>query len=405
MTDKRGANGAEVVIPISSNEETPRGSVSMDREPFVRGTSEPNSPFKESATAVVPKSAPLSCPSPELPRTPHSAGRPPRPSNENLLRKRSLTRSVYSKPKSRFGEPPPPADASLLEENNLNVQGVAVSSPLRNSLNRGSPNNKSAANITPKTPLMASPGGPADEEDETEIFAKIEASKKKRSRISPLVLVELIIFFCILGCLIASLVVEMTNSGLSTISNTLESFDDEGAEQTDKEITNEMEATLAAYRIFRNVAQPGCKYIDEEDLLRFMIKEEVDLVFPLFEGFETGRIERKALIDWVSRFQKLHELYSQLSDVLEYLENNPQHWHANHNVVVKEIENLNELHMALYPNHTMNFQEWGEKNKRRTELVIAMKRIFEELNIEYNLPLQKVHITSARSDLTKLANI
>jgi hypothetical protein len=50
------------------------------------------------------------------------------------------------------------------------------------------------------------------------------------------------------------------STGLSTISNVLdESVDDGGGEQTDKEITNEMEATAAAYHIFRNVAQPGCK--------------------------------------------------------------------------------------------------------------------------------------------------
>lgn len=46
----------------------------------------------------------------------------------------------------------------------------------------------------------------------------------------------------------------------------------------------------------------GCclSYIEEEDLLRFMIKEEVDLVFPLFDGAaETGRITRKAFTEWV----------------------------------------------------------------------------------------------------------
>ncbi|KAF4375766.1 hypothetical protein F8388_014488 [Cannabis sativa] len=66
----------------------------------------------------------------------------------------------------------------------------------------------------------------------------------------------------------------------------------------DKEITNEMEATAAAYHIFRNVARPGSKYIDEDDLMRFMIREEVDLVLPLI-GTENGRIDRKALTDWV----------------------------------------------------------------------------------------------------------
>ena len=38
------------------------------------------------------------------------------------------------------------------------------------------------------------------------------------------------------------------------------------------------------------------RYIDEEDLLRFMKKEEVDNVLPLFEGAaETGKIKRKSL--------------------------------------------------------------------------------------------------------------
>lgn len=43
------------------------------------------------------------------------------------------------------------------------------------------------------------------------------------------------------------------------------------------------------------------RYIEEEDLLRFMIKEEVDLVFPLIEGWENGQIDKKALTNWVVR--------------------------------------------------------------------------------------------------------
>ncbi|GLT71941.1 hypothetical protein SLA2020_439230 [Shorea laevis] len=98
------------------------------------------------------------------------------------------------------------------------------------------------------------------------------------------------------------LVDAVMSSGLSTISNALDESvdnDDESGERTDKEITSEMEATAAAYHIFRNVGRPGCKYIDENDLLRFMVKEEVDLVFPLLEGGETGRIDSKDLSDWV----------------------------------------------------------------------------------------------------------
>ncbi|KAM4129147.1 hypothetical protein ACJW30_01G000400 [Castanea mollissima] len=324
------------------------------------------------------------------------------------------------------------------------------------------------------------------------------------------------------------------SSGLSTISNALDvSVDDGGGEQMDKEITNEMEATAAAYHIFMNVAESGSKYIDEYDFLRFMIKEEVDLVFPLFEGADTGRIDRKALTYWVVKiykgrkalahalndtktavkqlnklvtvilivvtvivwlllmeiattkvlvffssqlvvaafmfentcktifeaiifvfvmhpfdvgdrcvidgvpmmveemnilttiFLKLNnekvyypnsvlatkpiinyyrspdmgdyvefsidfvtpiERIGMLKDKIKtYLEKNPQHWYPNHNVLVKEIENVNKIKMGLYVFHTMNFQDFGEKNRRRAELVIEIKKIFEELNIRYNL--------------------
>lgn len=42
------------------------------------------------------------------------------------------------------------------------------------------------------------------------------------------------------------------------------------------------------------------RFIDEEDLFRFMSKEEVDNVLPLFEGaVETGKIKRKTLKNWL----------------------------------------------------------------------------------------------------------
>ncbi|KAH7854267.1 hypothetical protein Vadar_011909 [Vaccinium darrowii] len=87
-------------------------------------------------------------------------------------------------------------------------------------------------------------------------------------------------------------------SGLSTISNALdESVDDEGVEQ---EITSELEAKAAAYRIFQNVSRPGHKYIYKEDLLRFMREEEVVNVLPMFAGAaETGQIKKSSLRNWV----------------------------------------------------------------------------------------------------------
>ncbi|KAL2501175.1 Mechanosensitive ion channel protein 10 [Forsythia ovata] len=89
------------------------------------------------------------------------------------------------------------------------------------------------------------------------------------------------------------------SSGLTTISEVLdESVEEEDGEK--KVITSEVEAKDAANRIFKNVAKHGHKYIDEEDLLLFMPKEEVDNAFPLFEGaVEQRRIKKSSFRKWV----------------------------------------------------------------------------------------------------------
>ncbi|KAK1414128.1 hypothetical protein QVD17_29869 [Tagetes erecta] len=333
----------------------------------------------------------------------------------------------------------------------------------------------------------------------------------------------------------------ISSSGLSTFSGELEeSAYDRPSESADKEITNEMEAIAAAYHIFRNVAQPGFTYIEELDLRRFMIKEEVDAVFPLIDVADKGQIDRKTLTEWVVKVyngrkalahalsdtktavkqldklvtvvlfvivlvvwlllteiattkvlvllssqlvvaafifgntcktifeaivfvfimhpfdvgdrcvidgvqliveemnilttvflrydnEKIYYPNSVLSTkpisnfyrspdmgdnvefsidfatpiekigllkdkMKKYLEKNPQLWHPNHNFVVKEIENVNKIKMALFFNHTMNFQDYSEKNKRRTELVLELKKLFEELKIKCNLLPQQVHL-------------
>ncbi|KAK9050193.1 hypothetical protein SSX86_002548 [Deinandra increscens subsp. villosa] len=333
----------------------------------------------------------------------------------------------------------------------------------------------------------------------------------------------------------------ISNSGLSTFSGELEeSAYDRPSESADKEISSEMEAIAAAYHIFRNVAQPGFTYIEDLDLRRFMIKEEVDVVFPLIDVAEKGQIDRKTLTEWVVKVyngrkalahalsdtktavkqldklvtavlivvvfvvwlllteiattkvlvllssqlvvaafifgntcktifeaivfvfimhpfdvgdrcviegvqmiveemnilttvflrydnEKIYYPNSVLSTkpisnfyrspdmgdgvefsidfatpfekigllkdkIKKYLEKNPQLWHPNHSVVVKEIENVNKIKMALFFNHTMNFQDYGEKNRRRSELVLELKKLFEELKIKCNLLPQEVHL-------------
>ncbi|CAN1153882.1 Mechanosensitive ion channel protein 10, partial [Linum perenne] len=74
-----------------------------------------------------------------------------------------------------------------------------------------------------------------------------------------------------------------------------------------------------------------------------------------------------------------------------FLESKPQYWRPEHSVLVKGIEDMNKMHMGLYVNHTMNFQN-GERGNRISDLVVEMKNIFEEIGIGYHLPTQEVHV-------------
>lgn len=350
------------------------------------------------------------------------------------------------------------------------------------------------------------------------------------------------------------LITAIRGSGLFTISNALdESVDDEGVEQKDKEITSELEARDAAYRIFKNVAKPGCKYIEEADLLRFLKKEEVDNMLPMFQGVaETGKIKKSALRKWVvnvynerkslahslndtkTAIEELNKILSgiilvviiivwlllmgfattqvivfissqlllvafmfgntcktvfealifvfvmhpfdvgdrcvidgvqmvveemnilttiflrydnekifypnsvlatkpisnfyrspEMSDTVEfaidvstsaasivalkakikgYLESKPQHWRPNHSVQVKEIEDVNKMKMALFVNHTINFQNFAERGNRRSDLVLELKKIFEELGIKFHLLPQEVHLSHVGSSAPMFPN-
>ncbi|KAL9252212.1 Mechanosensitive ion channel protein 10-like protein [Drosera capensis] len=333
----------------------------------------------------------------------------------------------------------------------------------------------------------------------------------------------------------------VSNSGLSTMSGILdEDMAEGGVELDDDEITSEEQAIATAVRIFCNIVKDkdDQTYIDRKDLHRFLICEEVDLVFPLFEVKDKDQISLKAFSKWVVKlFKERQALKHALNDnktavkqldklvtsilivviiavwllltelmttkvllfftsqllvavfvfgntcktifeaiifvfvmhpfdvgdrcvidgttmlveemnilttvflkwdkekvyypnavlstkaignyyrspdqvdslefsidfrtplskigeikerIKKYLHQNPHLWHPNHNLVVKEIENVNKIKTQLIFNHTMNFQEFPERMKRRTELVLELKKIFEELDIKYNLLPQEV---------------
>lgn len=63
-----------------------------------------------------------------------------------------------------------------------------------------------------------------------------------------------------------------------------------------------------------------------------------------------------------------------------YLERT-HYWDKKHNLELIDIEDMSKLKMVLHVKNTMNFQEFGEKNKRRTELVMEVIKFLEELKI------------------------
>lgn len=154
----------------------------------------------------------------EFARSSASITKPPKiPTNETLTRRKSLARSVYSKPKSRFGEQSLAIDGCLFDE----LAEQSVGSPDGNVSNNASPSAKVdpsgksstrtvSTSVTPKTPLMASPGG-LDEHEE--IYKKVNTrNKMKYKKVKLKVFVEWLVFCLLLGCLIASLLVDKLQS-------------------------------------------------------------------------------------------------------------------------------------------------------------------------------------------------
>ncbi|XXG43872.1 hypothetical protein AAC387_Pa01g3813 [Persea americana] len=329
-------------------------------------------------------------------------------------------------------------------------------------------------------------------------------------------------------------------SGLSSISTTVDQTM-EDFKETESDMTSEWEAKWCAHRIFKNVAKDGEKYIEEDDLLRFLEKDEVQTILPLFHGaVENRKIRKKDFRNWVvqayherkalalslndtkTAVQQLHKLASalviviiiimsllvmgvasskvlvfvtsqlvlvafmfgntcktifesiifvfvihpfdvtdrcvidgvqmiveemnilttvflrfdfekiyypnsvlltkpisnfnrspEMSDTIEfaidvstpadtfmamkeaikkYIDSKSKHWQPKHHVVVKDIENVNKMKIVLFVTHTINYQNYIEKLNRRSELVLELKKIFEDLGIKYNLLPQQVHL-------------
>ncbi|KAH7518348.1 hypothetical protein FEM48_Zijuj09G0162200 [Ziziphus jujuba var. spinosa] len=80
--------------------------------------------------------------------------------------------------------------------------------------------------------------------------------------------------------------------------------------------------------------------------------------------------------------------------ITSYIENKKEHWCAQPMIVMKDVEDLNRVRVAVWLNHQMNFQDIGERWMRRSLLVEEMIKIFRELDLQYRLFPLDINICS-----------
>ncbi|ONK72821.1 uncharacterized protein A4U43_C04F23580 [Asparagus officinalis] len=102
------------------------------------------------------------------------------------------------------------------------------------------------------------------------------------------------------------------NGSLTTLDEQL--MNEYGEDESAIEIKSELEAKIAARKIFKNVAKPGSKYIYLVDLMRFMREDEARKTMSLFEGADE-RVSRRCLKNWVvNAFRERRALALTLND-------------------------------------------------------------------------------------------
>ncbi|KAK1559431.1 hypothetical protein Q3G72_014435 [Acer saccharum] len=68
-----------------------------------------------------------------------------------------------------------------------------------------------------------------------------------------------------------------------------------------------------------------------------------------------------------------------------YIENKKEHWYPNPIVILKDVEDLNKLRIAVWLSHKMNFHDMLERWERRALFVEEMVKYFRELDMQYRL--------------------
>lgn len=64
------------------------------------------------------------------------------------------------------------------------------------------------------------------------------------------------------------------------------------------------------------------------------------------------------------------------------------HWYSDPSVILKDVDDMNRLKIAIWMRHRFNFQDMGLRWDRRESVIRETMKILRELEIEYRmLPL------------------
>ncbi|KAK9063951.1 hypothetical protein SSX86_017823 [Deinandra increscens subsp. villosa] len=98
-------------------------------------------------------------------------------------------------------------------------------------------------------------------------------------------------------------------------------------------------------------------------------------------------------IDFCIHVSTLTEKIAKMKErITSYVEGKSEHWKPGPMVVARDVEDLNRLKISIWLSHRMNFQDMGERWKRRAVLVEELIKIFKDLDIEFRMLPMDVNV-------------
>ncbi|XWS67692.1 hypothetical protein CRYUN_Cryun04dG0027600 [Craigia yunnanensis] len=80
--------------------------------------------------------------------------------------------------------------------------------------------------------------------------------------------------------------------------------------------------------------------------------------------------------------------------IISYIENRKEHWCTAPMVILKELDELNRMKIAVWLTHKINHQNMGQRWERRARLAEEMVNIFKELDLQYRLRPIDINVCS-----------